>query len=342
MASQIFPLDARGSRSEPWSSSFSAALLSLVCRSGRGIGFLLVLFALFSSHVAAQVPSRPRILGIRHVEILVSDPKAAKKFYSAVGPVVGECSNCKSSDAYIWLQLRTEQSVLLWDGNASTLPKPYTPKSYLLKGVGFETENVERMADFLRANGISCERAYPVDGDPYLIAVDPDGHEVRFIQLVFSPMNGRQAGTSEAKPIRLIHAGFIVRDREKMEHFYKDILGFRPYWHGGRTDDRDDWISLQVPDGSDWVEFMLNVPNDADKRQLGVANHIALGVTDIQATKEQLIKNGVTLTEEPKIGRGGKWQLNVYDPDGTRIEFMEFTPVQKPCCSEYTAPHPKP
>ncbi len=26
----------------------------------------------------------------------------------------------------------------------------------------------------------------------------------------------------------------------------------------------------------------------------------------------------------------------------TRIELMEFTPAQKPCCSEYTGPHPKP
>jgi len=32
--------------------------------------------------------------------------------------------------------------------------------------------------------------------------------------------------------------------------------------------------------------------------------------------------------------------LNVYDPDETRVEFMEFTPVQKPCCSDYTGPHP--
>ena len=125
-----------------------------------------------------------------------------------------------------------------------------------------------------------------------------------------------------------------------MEYFYKDILGFRPYWHGGRTDDHDDWVSLQVPDGTDWVEFMLNVPENDDKRLLGVMNHIALGVTDIQAAKAQLIKNGAPLTEEPKIGRGGKWQLNLYDPDGTRIEFMEFTPVQKPCCSEYTGRHP--
>ena len=44
--------------------------------------------------------------------------------------------------------------------------------------------------------------------------------------------------------------------------------------------------------------------------------------------------------EKEQIGRDGKWQLNLYDPDGTRVELMEFTPVQTPCCSSYTGPHP--
>jgi catechol 2,3-dioxygenase-like lactoylglutathione lyase family enzyme len=126
-----------------------------------------------------------------------------------------------------------------------------------------------------------------------------------------------------------------------MEHFYKDILGFRPYWHGGMKDDETDWVSLQVPDGTDWVEFMVNVPDNADQHLRGIMNHIAFGVPDIQAAREQLVKNGVHLTEEPKVGRDGKWQLNLYDPDQTRIEFMEFKPKEKPCCSEFTGPHPK-
>jgi hypothetical protein len=37
--------------------------------------------------------------------------------------------------------------------------------------------------------------------------------------------------------------------------------------------------------------------------------------------------------EKPKIGRDGKWQLNLYDPNGTRAELMEMKPVEKPCCS---------
>jgi hypothetical protein len=87
---------------------------------------------------------------------------------------------------------------------------------------------------------------------------------------------------------------------------------------------------------------MLNVPADADKKLLGVMNHIALGVPDIHAAAKQLLTNGMKLSEEPQIGRDGKWQLNLYDPDDTRVELMEFTPVEKPCCSGYTGPHPKP
>jgi catechol 2,3-dioxygenase-like lactoylglutathione lyase family enzyme len=312
-------------------------------RATRGICFFFAIFlGTFYLSASPRLPSRPRILGIRHVEILVSTPTAAKKFYSALGSIVGECSNCESSDTDIWLQLPSEQSVLLWDGNASSTPKPFFPKSSLLKSVGFEIENVEKMADFLRANGISFETAYPVDGDPYLVAVDPEGREIQFIQPKPSPMNSRRAGTLEQKPVRLIHAGFIVRDRAATEHFYKDLLGFRPYWHGGMKDDQTDWVSLQVPDGTDWIEMMVNVSPDADQRVRGIMNHIAIGVTDIHETEKRLEAAGVTLTEQPKIGRDGKWQLNVYDPDLTRIEFMEFTPVQKPCCSDFTGPHPHP
>jgi hypothetical protein len=107
-------------------------------------------------------------------------------------------------------------------------------------------------------------------------------------------------------------------------------------------DGQDDWVALQVPDGTDWVEYMLNISPDADHHTLGVMNHIAIGVKDIHATEQEVLKNGVKLTEEPQMGRDGKWQLNLYDPDDTRVEFMEFKPAEKPCCSEFTGPHPGP
>jgi len=82
-------------------------------------------------------------------------------------------------------------------------------------------------------------------------------------------------------------------------------------------DEQDDWVAMQVPDGTDWVEYMLNISTTADKHTRGVMNHMAIGVPDIQAAKAQLMKNGWKPGEEPQLGRDGKWQLNLYDPDET-------------------------
>jgi len=171
-------------------------------------------------------------------------------------------------------------------------------------------------------------------------AIDPDRHRIHFIET--SALKRSDVTNEHSSEQSLIHAGFVVHDREAEDRFYKDVLGFHVYWHGGRKDDETSWVDMQVPDGTDWIEYMLNVPANADHHTLGVMNHIALGVPDIHAAEAQLRKNGWSGTEKPKIGRDGKWQLNLYDPDDTRVEFMEFKPVQKPCCSDYTGPHPKP
>jgi catechol 2,3-dioxygenase-like lactoylglutathione lyase family enzyme len=195
------------------------------------------------------------------------------------------------------------------------------------------------MRNFLLSSEIRCGTVTESNsGDKFIEAHDPEGHKILFI----SPANKAASLSGYPGDSHLIHAGFVVHDRAAMEHFYKDILGFRQYSHGGMKDNETDWLDPQVPDGTDWIEFMLNVPTDADKKLLGIMNHIALGVPDIHAAQKQLLSNGMKLTEEPQIGRDGKWQLNLYDPDDTRVELMEFTPVEKPCCSDYTGPHPKP
>ena len=48
------------------------------------------------------------------------------------------------------------------------------------------------------------------------------------------------------------------------------------------------------------------------------------------------MSRGLNPQQPPKIGRDGKWQLNLYDPNLTRAELMEPKPVQKPCCSPIT------
>ncbi|MEI9967628.1 MAG: hypothetical protein WDM87_02995 [Terracidiphilus sp.] len=45
--------------------------------------------------------------------------------------------------------------------------------------------------------------------------------------------------------------------RAAEDKFYRDLLGFRPYWWGGR-DGKTEWVSQQVPDAHDWIEYMLS------------------------------------------------------------------------------------
>ena len=222
-------------------------------------------------------------------------------------------------------------------------PAPSPTPQNLIQEVGFHTDNVAALRDLLTANKIEFW-ARSVVKPKYLSLADPEGHKIYFIETdgVLKASKNIAIMTKGGYENEIIHAGFIVRDRAATEHFYKDILGFRPYWHGGMKDDQTDWVSMQVPDGTDWLEFMVNVSPDADQRVRGIMNHIAIGVTDIHDTEKRLRAAGAPVNEEPKIGRDGKWQLNVYDPDLTRIEFMEFTPVQKPCCSDFTGPHPQP
>jgi catechol 2,3-dioxygenase-like lactoylglutathione lyase family enzyme len=319
---------------------------TLSARTARGTCFLLAssILSAFGTF-AKDPPKRPRIKGIEGVTVLVSNISASSDFFHSVTDPRHVCNFCEDAPTH---------SFFLFGRQHITLEQlPATPPSSYLAEVSFRTDDLQQLRKFLKASGVEFEerktRGHAGQSGTLtgLFVHDPDGHNISFVELPqFFPGEWVLVDSTGMRPsitpIRIIHAGFIVRDRAAMDHFYKDILGFRPYWHGGMKDDETTWVSLQVPDGTDWLEFMLYDPAGKDKHFLGVMNHIALGVPDIQAAKAQLIKNGAKLTEEPKLGRDGKWQLNLYDPDDTRVEFMEFTPKEKPCCSEFTGPHPGP
>ncbi len=311
---------------------------------------LLTVLLCCAAAASSDAPKRPRISGIGGVHIYVIDIDKARDFYSKLIGIRWEQGVCfdKSRPCFAvgWSGNQTIQLENLLDSRIKNL----------IADVTFTTDNVEQMREYLTLCGVEASKIStfpdPSNQRPYeahFEVRDPEGNQISFIQrfayTIEHPGSKRfrdWPNFSQELSTHLIHAGFVVHDRAAEDKFYKDILGFHVYWHGGMKDNQTDWVDMQVPDGTDWIEYMLNVSPNADKKELGVMNHIALGVPDIKAAREQLLKNGMKLTEEPQMGRDGKWQLNLYDPDDTRVELMEFTPVQKPCCSPYTGPHPKP
>ena len=287
-------------------------------------------------------PARPKVLGVAGVTLVTTNDTKSQGFYENILGLPRVNTNLDpGTNVDLRCDLNAERCFAPAEGPVISLVSPCggdvrcEPAS--LFTVTFLTSNASTLREFLKSQNVRVSEAR-LNGKDFS-AFDPDHHRIRFIDVSLS---NDQTDSGHRSPVRLIHAGFVVKDRAAEDHFYKDMLGFHVYWHGGMRDNETDWVDMQVPDGTDWLEYMLNVSPNADKRELGVMNHIALGVPDIKAAKEKLVKNGWKPGEQPQIGRDGKWQLNLYDPDDTRVELMEFTPVQKPCCSEYTGPHPKP
>ena len=301
---------------------------------------LASLFLCVSVVAKREVPKRPRILGIAGVTILVSDLTEARKFYLKLIDPTHSCDYCQAAPPpYLFLP----------SGQRIKFEKaPVPPPASLLTEVSLLTDDLEGFKKYFNYNKVDFNEVKKKRGGELirLVLTDAEGHHISITDSYHlanaEDVNAGLPPTNLSNPVRIIHAGFIVNNRAAVDRYFVNELGFRPYWHGGMTDERDDWVAMQVPEGTDWVEYMLNISPTADKHTRGVMNHISIGVPDIHVIADQVTKAGIKLSEQPKIGRDGKWQLNIYDADDTRVEFMEFTPKQKPCCSEFTGPHPGP
>jgi len=301
----------------------------------QGLGVSAILAGMICLQgAAAKEETRPKITDVAFVRIRVSDMQTASAFYH------GEL---KLPNAMCYFGLESQCFFVNLYQQVELVKMEASPKQNRIDAIGMYTSDAAGLRKYLVSRGQKPrELITNTHGYESFQIKDPEGHTIEFVQ----QPDGTGGSISGDTPLagRMIHAGFVVKDRAAADHFYKDILGFRLYWSGGMKEAQTNWVAMQVPDGTDWVEYMLNIPDDADKHTLGVMNHISLGVVSVKAAQEQLEKAGVVLgaEEQPKIGRDGKWQLNLYDPDGTRVELMEFTPVEKPCCSEFTGLHPKP
>jgi catechol 2,3-dioxygenase-like lactoylglutathione lyase family enzyme len=275
-------------------------------------------------------PQRPHILGIDHVSFYTTAPDGVKNLY---GDILGLASAAPLEPGGTVRYMVGRQ----WVGYS---PAPDAKAADRMDHVAFTTDNVAALRQYLGAQGIKVpEIQERSDHSRFFVVHDPEGHRVEFVERG----KGKAAPpTASAVSRHMIHAGFLVNRRDAEDHFYSDILGFRPYWHGGMKDGEIDWVAMQVPDGTDWLEYMLNQPQHPDLQLTGVMNHISLGVADMKKVQAILESHNWKPhgDEKAQMGKDGKWQLNVFDTDLTRVELMEFKPVQKPCCSDFTGPHP--
>lgn len=288
----------------------------MVLYSLRLMKKLLALLFAMGCVLPAQAQNLPPITGIAQVRLYSASQDASKAFYAqTLGLEQGEAG---ASSIYIINDL---QSV-----KVDALPAS-EPKSHV-EAVVFRTTDAAALAKFLQKQAVAIVQ--PLEHGTFGVH-DPEGNLILFTDSMKNAFQPSARTTSQ----RMIHAGFVVKDRAAEDHFYHDLLGFHVYWQGGQKDGNLDYVAMQVPNGSDWLEYMLNVPADANAHQLGGSNHISLGLAHMPDAVAMLEHNGCQGANctKSQLGRDGKIQLNLFDPDLTRVEYMEFTPSQKPCCS---------
>jgi unsaturated rhamnogalacturonyl hydrolase len=315
----------------------------LSASSVYGVGAFLLAASELDALAQNAPLKRARITGISHVGYFVSDlPRAIAFWHDLLG--FDESYDLKktgSEDARIaFIKINDHQHVELFNEAPAHPPN-------MMSHICFTVDDIEQMRAYLRSKGFDVK---PTNGkktrtgDYAFEITDPDGTLVEFVQSLPTGMEAQVAGRflpATRISTGIYHVGFLVGDSEKSTAFYDDVLGFKETWRGSSTPDELSWINMRVPDGSDYVEFMLygKLPTT-----FGTQNHVSLVVPDAQKAITGLESRPSYKTYgkqlEVHVGKNGKRQVNLYDPDGTRVELMEPETVDGKAVASSTAPPP--
>lgn len=290
--------------------------------------------------LGAQPVKRPPITGAAHVAIFSADVGQTRAFYKDwLG--YGEPYDLKEPSGKLsltFLKVNERQYIEVFPEKESGSDR--------LNHVSVETTDIEAMRRYLASKGVKVPEKLAKNRirNMSFNVKDPDGHTVEFVQYLPGSetlgAKGKFAGPERISD-RMAHFGILVGALEPAMKFYRDLLGFEETWRGSRDGKVLNWVNMKVPEGDDYIEFMLYDALPApDKR--GTQHHICLFVPDLDEAKARLeaspARARYTRPLEIRTGVNRKRQMNLFDPDGTRVELMEpHTVDHKP-----TPPSPAP
>lgn len=312
---------------------------------------LLLLSVAISAPAFAAEPVRPRITGISHAAFFVSDMAKARAFYEGFLGFASPYSLPRRNPAehLVWIKINDRQSVELFPGSE------VAPGADRLYHIAIEVEDADAMLAYLRAKGVAgLPPAVPVGriGNKNFTIKDPNGNGVEIVQYLPDGWTVRERGKhlpDTRVSRRMSHVGVMVGEFAASMRFYGEILGFQETWRGSSGGKTLNWVNLRVPDGEDYVEFMLYEKYPSTDR-LRTMHHICLEVDDIEKAAAVLATRkypeGSKPPTELKAGVNGKRQINFYDVDGTRVEIMEPNThdgkPRPPATAPPPVPEPKP
>jgi len=299
---------------------------------------------LASSLCAQQAVTRPKILGVAHMAIYVKDLAKTRQFYEDFMGF-GEPFTLPKKGGEPGVRIAF---VKVNDRQYMEIFNEADRGEGQLNHISFYTENADRMRDYLASKGVEvpAKVGKGQTGNKNFNIKDPDGHIVEIVEYQPDSWTAREAGKfmpASRMSEHILHIGVLVGDLDKSMQFYGGVLGFKEFWRGSSSPRMLSWVNMRVPEGDDYLEFMLyNKIPEPDAR--GTKNHVSMTTPDAQKALEELkrraVKVGYDRPIEIQVGINRKRQINLYDPDGTRIELMEPNTVDGQPAPSSTAPAP--
>lgn len=291
----------------------------------------------------AGEPARPPILGVAHIALYANDFEKSRAFYRDFLGFEEPYSlkNANGSMSMTFFKVNDRQYIELFPERE--------PDSDRLNHISIQTDNAEDMRLYLASKGIKVPDKVSKGriGNSNFNIKDPEGHTIEIVQYEPDGWTARAYGKYMPRTRisnRILHVGIIVTHPDAEIQFYENVLGFREIWRGSKSGTVLSWINLKVPDGDDYLEFMLYKDAPPPTKR-GSAHHLCLAVPDVSATLATLNANPYRkqyeLPLEPKTGTNRKRQLNIFDPDGTRTEVMEPVTVDGKPAPSSKAPFPQ-
>jgi catechol 2,3-dioxygenase-like lactoylglutathione lyase family enzyme len=276
---------------------------------------------------ASGTPVLP-IVGLAQVTFKVSDLGKARAYYDGVLglPEAFTLRDESGKTSSVYFKVNDGQFIEV----VPTL-EPGTLKRQ--ERVAFESSDVERLRAIYVSRGLNPSAVTKgPDGNPVFRVADPEGNRLDFLQYVAGSQQMRIRGNFlEARRLttHLLHAGIMIRDRPAATAFYQDGLGF----DGARTipGGRGEYLELPSTDRNLETKDPPLDPNDAatkaryTREVYGAVYHVGLDVPDIRAVRDQLQQRGHydDARVRATVGNNRHWLIHVFDPDGSRSEFME-------------------
>jgi catechol 2,3-dioxygenase-like lactoylglutathione lyase family enzyme len=132
-----------------------------------------------------------------------------------------------------------------------------------------------------------------------------------------------RAQTSQVSGLRLNHVGIFVKDFDESMRFYTQTMGFHEAFTIKDAAGKPVLAYLQMT-----RDTFLELGAATAERPVGLS-HIGIWPEDLTATVTALRSHGVQVND-PRTGSTKTSITNVTDPNGVRLELVDFLPGSLP------------